>query len=151
MARRPPALSLTALLFAHSYGQQLDNYPHRLVMLLPPSPMNYSALPTIAPRPYTYKLIGMLGIIIVSMSLIATGYIAVGTAGYAAFPQDVSSNILNTFPPDDVVMQVGCTAGASEAVAIWLGLEIGARGRLCASVLPRRGGDSALQLHFAST
>jgi amino acid permease len=39
------------------------------------------------------------------MGLIASGYIVVGAAGYAAFPNSVSSNILNTFPADDVVMQ----------------------------------------------
>lgn len=31
-------------------------------MMLPASPAHYSALPTLAPRPYTYKLIGMLGV-----------------------------------------------------------------------------------------
>lgn len=40
-----------------------------------------------------------------SMTLIATGYVAVGAAGYAAFPLDVSSNILNTFAGDDPLMQ----------------------------------------------
>lgn len=85
---------------------QLDNYPHRLVVLLPQSPKQYATLSSLAPRPYTYKLIGMLGVIIVSMSLIAAGYIGVGAAGYMAFPTSVSSNILNTFPADDPIMQV---------------------------------------------
>jgi sodium-coupled neutral amino acid transporter 7/8 len=41
------------------------------------------------------------------MTLIASGYIVVGAAGYSAFPTTVTSNILNTFPADDVLMQVG--------------------------------------------
>jgi amino acid permease len=48
-----------------------------------------------------------LGVIIVAMSLIAAGYVAVGVAGYAAYPTTVSSNILNTFPANDTAMQVG--------------------------------------------
>jgi hypothetical protein len=48
-----------------------------------------------------------IGVIIVSMGLIAAGYIAVGSAGYLAFPgPELSSNILNTFAADDPVMQV---------------------------------------------
>lgn len=89
-----------------SIFSELDHFPHRLVVLLPPSPTQYASLHRLAPRPYTYKLIGMLGIILVSMTLIASGYIVVGAAGYAAFPTSVSSNILNTFPADDVLMQV---------------------------------------------
>jgi hypothetical protein len=40
--------------------KQLDSYPHRLVLLLPPSPTQYSSLHRLAPRPYTHKLIGMV-------------------------------------------------------------------------------------------
>jgi hypothetical protein len=39
---------------------QLDNFPHRLVVLLPPSPTQYASLHRLAPRPYTRKLIGMV-------------------------------------------------------------------------------------------
>jgi hypothetical protein len=67
--------------------------------------MQYTSLQSLAPRPRTHKLIGMLGIILVAMTLIAAGYIVVGAAGYAAFPGTVSSNILNTFPRDDAIMQ----------------------------------------------
>ncbi|GBF99905.1 hypothetical protein Rsub_12813 [Raphidocelis subcapitata] len=91
---------------AISIFSELDSYPHRLVVLLPPSPMQYASLRPLAPRPRTHKLIGMLGVILVAMTLIAAGYIVVGAAGYAAFPGTVSSNLLNTFPQDDAVMQV---------------------------------------------
>ncbi|KAI8476075.1 MAG: AAAP aminoacid transporter 5 [Monoraphidium minutum] len=86
---------------------ELDNFPHRLVVLLPPSPTSYASLPNrFAPRPSTYKLIGMIGIIIVSMCLLAAGYTVVGAAGYAAFRAAVNSNVLNNFPADDPVIQV---------------------------------------------
>ena len=44
-----------------SIFSELDPFPHRLVVLLPPSPREYSTLHNLAPRPYTYKLIGMVG------------------------------------------------------------------------------------------
>lgn len=39
-------------------------------------------------------------------SCTAVGYMAVGYAGYLAYPLTVSSNVLNSFPPDDIAMQV---------------------------------------------
>ncbi len=38
--------------------------------------------------------------------IIMAGYQAVGIAGYAAFPRTVASNVLNTFPSEDPLMQV---------------------------------------------
>jgi amino acid permease len=50
----------------------------------------------------------MLGAILSAQSIIMVGYMAVGVAGYLAYPTNVSSNILNSFPQDDVAMQVWC-------------------------------------------
>ena len=70
-----------------------------------------------------------LGVIIVAMGLIATGYIVVGTAGYAAFPASVSSNILNTFPPDDIVMQVRRGLGEGGSIDTIRGCRMDGRAR----------------------
>ena len=43
------------------------------------------------PNPRTRKMIGMI-------SVILAGYLAVGFAGYVAYPHTVSSNVLKTFP-----------------------------------------------------
>ncbi|KAF6255255.1 transmembrane amino acid transporter protein-domain-containing protein [Scenedesmus sp. NREL 46B-D3] len=85
---------------------ELEHYPHKLIPRLPGSPGHYSALGPFAPKPTTYKLIGMLGAIISYMSIILLGYTAVGISGYFAFPATVSSNVLNSFPADDTVIQV---------------------------------------------
>jgi hypothetical protein len=45
------------------------------------SPGHYSLLGPLAPKPTTYKLIGMLGAIISYMSIILLGYTAVGVSG----------------------------------------------------------------------
>jgi hypothetical protein len=47
------------------------------------SPDHYSSLGPLAPKPTTYKLIGMLGAIISYMSIILLGYTAVGISGPA--------------------------------------------------------------------
>lgn len=75
----------------------------------PCSPTHYESLHPLAPKPKTYKLIGMLGAVICAYTLICTGYVAVGIGGYLAFPTKVASNVLNSFPADDVVMQVSPT------------------------------------------
>lgn len=74
---------------------------------MPEEPHQYAALPvSLAPRPRTHKLIGMLSVILSAIALIMGGYLAVGFAGYLAFPLTVGGNVLNAFPLDDVVMQV---------------------------------------------
>ena len=50
-------------------------------------------------------MIGMISVILAAIALIMVGYLAVGFAGYLAFPRTVSSNVLKTFP-DTAVMQV---------------------------------------------
>lgn len=80
---------------------ELEHNPHRLVMPLPARPEDYHALGSLAPKPYTFKLIGMLGVVISAMSIILVGYSCVGVAGFVAYPASVSSNVLNSFPPGD--------------------------------------------------
>lgn len=89
---------------------ELEHYPNKLIPRLPSSPGHYSSLGPLAPKPSTYKLIGMLGAIISYMSIILLGYTAVGVSGYFAFPTTVNSNVLNSFPADDVVIQVARAA-----------------------------------------
>lgn len=48
------------------------------------SPIAYQSLGPLAPKPYTYKLIGMLGAIITYMTIILLGYTAVGITGGSA-------------------------------------------------------------------
>eukprot|EP00878_Enallax_costatus_P011109 GHUV01011602.1.p1 GENE.GHUV01011602.1~~GHUV01011602.1.p1 ORF type:complete len:461 (+),score=81.03 GHUV01011602.1:314-1696(+) len=86
---------------------ELEHYPSRLISTLPASPTDYRTLGPLAPKPYTYKLIGMLGAIISAASVILIGYMSVGVAGYLAYPLNVSSNVLNSFPADDVLIQIG--------------------------------------------
>lgn len=50
-------------------------------------------------------MIGMISVILAAIALIMVGYLAVGFAGYLAFPRTVSSNVLKTFP-DTAIMQV---------------------------------------------
>lgn len=64
-------------------------------------------------KPRTKKLTVMTEIIISAITMTCLGYVIVGLSGYAAFPNSVSSNILNSFPSDDGAMQlaraaVGC-------------------------------------------
>ena len=47
------------------------------------SPTQYHSLGPLAPKPYTHKLIGMLGAIICAASIIFVGYMSVGVAGEA--------------------------------------------------------------------
>ena len=56
------------------------------------------------PKPRTRKMIGMLSVILAAIGVILIGYLAVGVAGYLAYPRTVSSNVLKTFP-DNPVMQ----------------------------------------------
>jgi sodium-coupled neutral amino acid transporter 7/8 len=63
--------------------------------------------------PRTKKLTVMTEIIISAITMTCLGYVTVGLSGYAAFPNSVSSNVLNSFPSDDGAMQlaraaVGC-------------------------------------------
>lgn len=48
------------------------------------SPTEYHSLGPLAPKPYTHKLIGMLGAIMTAAAIIFTGYMSVGVAGEAA-------------------------------------------------------------------
>eukprot|EP00878_Enallax_costatus_P031957 GHUV01035035.1.p1 GENE.GHUV01035035.1~~GHUV01035035.1.p1 ORF type:complete len:465 (+),score=99.11 GHUV01035035.1:975-2369(+) len=89
---------------------ELEHYPHPLLPGLPASPVAYHSMGPLAPKPYTYKLIGMLGAIITYMTIILLGYTAVGITGYLAYPTSVSSNILNTFSASDVLIQVARAA-----------------------------------------
>lgn len=74
------------------------------------SPRDFHSLGPLAPKPYTYKLIGMLGAILSASTIILVGYMAVGVAGYMAYPLTVSSNVLNSFPSNDVALQVRARA-----------------------------------------
>ncbi|KAF6257139.1 transmembrane amino acid transporter protein-domain-containing protein [Scenedesmus sp. NREL 46B-D3] len=85
---------------------ELEHYPHRLITQLPAEPTDYHTLGPLVPKPYTYKLIGMLGAILSAQGIILVGYMAVGVAGYLAYPVKVSSNVLNSFGADDVAIQV---------------------------------------------
>lgn len=58
------------------------------------SPTEYHALGPLAPKPYTHKLIGMLGAIICAASIIFVGYMSVGVAGNpAGFTTDTASRL----------------------------------------------------------
>eukprot|EP00877_Chromochloris_zofingiensis_P003558 jgi/Chrzof1/13202/Cz07g24080.t1 len=95
-----------------SIFQELEQYPHRILTRLPSSPARYQNMSSLAPKPYTYKLIGMLGVILSAMAIIFAGYMSVGCAGYLAFPKTVTSNILNDFSQDDILIQIArCVIG----------------------------------------
>lgn len=51
-------------------------------------------------------MIGMLGVIASALGIIMSGYLLVGSAGYIAYPLNANSNILNSFPADDHIIQV---------------------------------------------
>ncbi|MEW5314672.1 MAG: hypothetical protein WDW38_006147 [Sanguina aurantia] len=80
--------------------------PDRLLHILPASPSDYASLPFYTPRPSSLKMIGMLGVIASALGIIMSGYLLVGSAGYIAYPLNANSNILNSFPADDHVIQV---------------------------------------------
>ena len=81
--------------------------PSLLIAGMPAHPDAYQMLPSsFMPRPRTKKLIGMLSVIAASVALIMLGYLAVGFAGYLAFPTHVASNILNSFSSQDRLMLV---------------------------------------------
>lgn len=95
-----------------SIFSELQEYPHRIISALPGSPRGYTPLHSLAPKPRSHKLIGMLGVIASATTLIMVGYLAVGMVGYLAYTDAVSSNILNTLPPDDTLMKVArCVIG----------------------------------------
>ena len=73
----------------------------------------------LGPKPRTRKMIGMISVILAAIALIMIGYLAVGFAGYLAFPRTVSSNVLKTFP-DTAIMQVPfeCSGGLLICLAI---------------------------------
>ncbi|MEW5297319.1 MAG: hypothetical protein WDW36_000536 [Sanguina aurantia] len=84
--------------------------PDRLLHILPASPSDYASLPFYTPRPSSLKMIGMLGVIASALGIIMSGYLLVGSAGYIAYPLNANSNILNSFPADDHVIQVARVA-----------------------------------------
>lgn len=53
---------------------------------------------SLGPKPRTRKMIGMISVILAAIGVILAGYLAVGFAGYVAYPHTVSSNVLKTFP-----------------------------------------------------
>ena len=83
--------------------------PSLLIAGMPRHPDDYQVLTgSFLPRPRTRKLIGMLSVIAASVAVIMLGYLAVGFAGYLAFPAEVASNILNSFASQDHLMLVSC-------------------------------------------
>ena len=67
------------------------------------------------------QLIGMMGVIMISTLTVMTAYVAIGSAGYVAFPGLVQGNVLNNFPDSDILVQVrhvattpGAEANAAE-------------------------------------
>jgi sodium-coupled neutral amino acid transporter 7/8 len=54
----------------------------------------------------TNKLVNMILVILGAIGLIMTGYMAVGLAGYLAYPDTVTSNIMNSLPTTGVWFQV---------------------------------------------
>lgn len=87
--------------------RELERHPDVLIAALPHQPDAFAAMePPFAPRPRTRKMIGMMSVILAGILLIMLGYLAVGVSGYFAFPTTVSSNALNNFASDDVLMQV---------------------------------------------
>jgi len=52
------------------------------------------------------RLIGMRGVVTTSMAACVLGYVMVGASGYAAYPNDVASNVLNSFDDSDPMLQV---------------------------------------------
>ena len=95
--------------------RELELSPTVLIAGLPRRPSEYAELPgTWGPRPRTRKLIGMLGVILSAIALIMVGYLAVGLAGYLAFPTSINSNVLNSFAPKDKLMLVSGPMGLHE-------------------------------------
>ncbi|PNH08390.1 putative sodium-coupled neutral amino acid transporter 7 [Tetrabaena socialis] len=92
-----------------SIFHELEEVPDRLVSVLPSSPSAYRRFRYV-PRPSSRKLVGMLGVIMSSTGLIMLVYVMVGATGYLAFPGSVNSNILVSFPQDDVPVQIARAA-----------------------------------------
>ncbi|KAG2435521.1 hypothetical protein HYH02_011815 [Chlamydomonas schloesseri] len=89
-----------------SIFQELEPAPGLLLpAVLPSSPSAFRRWRYL-PRPDSRKLVGMLGVIMSSTSLVLLAYAIVGITGYLAFPGHVSSNILVSFPQDDPLVQV---------------------------------------------
>lgn len=89
-----------------SVYSELEPAPGLLVPMLPPSPSAFRRYGRLAPQPGSRKLVGMLGVILISMACVGAIYVVVGISGYLAFPQHVDSNILVTFPEDDPLLKV---------------------------------------------
>lgn len=70
----------------------------------------------------------MISVIAASVGLIMLGYLAVGSAGYYAYPDAVGGNVLNVLPADDPWVQVGVWG----SVNVW---EAYVWGAACSSVL----------------
>jgi amino acid permease len=49
--------------------------------------------------------VGMISVILTAIALIMVGYLAVGFAGYLAYPTTVEGNVLNSFSKTDPLMQ----------------------------------------------
>lgn len=54
----------------------------------------------------SFKLVAMTKIIITAITITAAGYALVGLPAYLAYPTSVESNIFNTFPHDDPLIQI---------------------------------------------
>ena len=67
------------------------------------------------PKAVTHRLVGMIGVVQTALLLIWSGYVAVGAAGYVAYPATVGDNVLNTFPGGDALMQVSQCSTRSQA------------------------------------
>lgn len=88
------------------FSELTDEAEQSLITSLPSSPRDYRALPALAPRPATYKLINMLSVIITGIMVILVGYVIVGCAGYVGYPDTVGGNVLNALPADNIFVQV---------------------------------------------
>jgi len=61
-------------------------------------------------NPFTTQQTGFLrrAVILAAVFIIFSGYLAVGFAGYLAYPTTVSSNVLKTFPKRPILLKVRC-------------------------------------------
>ena len=68
------------------------------------------------PKPRTRKMIGMISVILAAIAVILAGYLAVGFAGYVAYPHTVSSNVLKTFPGNPLMQACASPHALSPAL-----------------------------------
>lgn len=94
---------------------ELGDEPDVLVTSMPRDPRQYRrhSSTVLAPKPRTLKMIGMISVIISSVSIIMVGYLAVGFAGYLTYPNDIDSNVLKSFPYSPILLKIarGAIAG----------------------------------------